>query len=326
MKSNTFFNTLSSELNSKISIEKNSFKIKAYKSVLNQINKIKSNNDNDEINETNESNMTNRIQEINSIDDLKTYNITGIGKSIKTIIEEILKGSIKPKKESKNDKSVKLFMDIMSVGVIKAKKLVDSQIYTIEDLERELIKNPKLLNDKQKIGLKYYKDFKLKIPRNEMKIHNSVIGHEISKLKNITYEIVGSFRRGLDYSGDIDVIITSNNNEDLTRLVNKLKENKYIYDDFAHGEKKYMGCCKVCSIYRRIDILHVSPDKYPFALTYFTGSKDHNIKMRKAALKMGYSLNEFGLKKKNEYIQTNIKNEKDLFDFLNMEYIDPELR
>lgn len=311
MKSKLFFEILNKELTSRVESEKNAFKIRAFKNVINQLNSI----DGFEL-------------EIETIDDIKHYNLNGIGKGIKTIMDDILSGKIKMKEQTMEEAGIALFTNIMSVGVVKAKKLVADKIYTIENLHNALKTNSKLLNEKQKLGLKYFDDFNMKIPRSEMMIHDQIIQNAISKIKHASYSIVGSYRRGLGFSGDIDVIVTSKVQSDdiLSMLVDHLKKINYICDDFALGDKKYMGCCKVCEKYRRIDILYISSDKYPFALTYFTGSKEHNIKMRKQALKLGYSLNEFGLKKKGEYIQANIKTEKDLFDFLNLDYVEPNMR
>lgn len=312
MKSNLFFEILNKELTTRVETEKNSFKIRAYKNITNQLKNIELNDN-----------------EIKTIEDINKYDITGIGKGIKTIIEDILSEKIKLKETTKEDTGIALFTNIMSVGIVKAKKLVSNNIYTIENLKDALKQNDKLLNEKQKLGLKYYEDFNVKIPRSEMMVHDQIIGNAINKIKNANYSIVGSYRRGLSSSGDIDVIVTSSKNDSeniLSKLVDNLKTINYISDDFALGDKKYMGCCKVCDKYRRIDILYVSIDKYPFALTYFTGSKDHNIKIRKQALKLGYSLNEFGLKKNGEYIETKIKTEKDLFSFLKVDYVEPNMR
>lgn len=312
MKNNLFFEILNKELMTRIETEKNSFKIRAYKNITNQLNGIEKHDN-----------------EINNVEDINKYNITGIGKGIKTIMKDILSEKIKLKEATKEETGIALFTNIMSVGIVKAKKLVADKIYTIENLKDALKQNDKLLNEKQKLGLKYYEDFNIKIPRSEMMVHDQIIGNAINKIKNTSYSIVGSYRRGLSFSGDIDVIVTSSKNDSeniLLKLLDNLKKINYICDDFALGDKKYMGCCKVCEKYRRIDILYISIDKYPFALTYFTGSKNHNIKIRKQALKLGYSLNEFGLKKNGEYIQTNIKTEKDLFNFLKIDYVEPDMR
>ena len=83
---------------------------------------------------------------------------------------------------------------------------------------------------------------------------------------------------------------------------------------------------------RRIDIMYTKPGEYPFAILYFTGSKDFNQMMRKEANDKGYSLNEYNIEKfgddpKVKTVidpeQVSIKEEKDIFNFLEMGYVEP---
>ena len=81
--------------------------------------------------------------------------------------------------------------------------------------------------------------------------------------------------------------------------------------------------------FRRIDIMITKPAEYPFAILYFTGSKEFNTKMRQHALDLGYSMNEYSLTSTED--GTNIdenqfKVEKDIFKFLHLEYVDPSKR
>ena len=86
-----------------------------------------------------------------------------------------------------------------------------------------------------------------------------------------------------------------------------------------------MGFCKYKdNPIRRIDIRFISYDSYYSALLYFTGSSNLNKKMRKIAKELGYKLSEYGLEKNNKLIKIN--SEKDIFDKLNMEYLEPKFR
>lgn len=306
--------TIKRALNQILLEEKSKFKIIAYRNVLNQLEKI------DECD-----------QKIKDVETLKTeYNITGIGKSIDKIIQDIISGKTEVLLD-KRVEAINKFKEIMSVGIVKATALVDiHNIYTIEDL-----KNKKdILNDKQILGLKYYEDFNKKIPRKEMDLHKYIIDKAIKGVKTVNgniikHDIVGSYRRGAKSSGDIDILISDNLGENilLDAFIKKLKSVNYIIDDFAHGNQKYMGVCECGDVARRIDILYVKPDEYPFAILYFTGSKIFNIKMRKIALDKGYTMNEHGLKLKNStdglFIKTNAKTEQDIFKYLDMEYTNP---
>ena len=77
--------------------------------------------------------------------------------------------------------------------------------------------------------------------------------------------------------------------------------------------------------------MYTTPQEYPFAVLYFTGSKAFNTVMRGFALKQGLSLNEHGISKKvygkkEEKLELDLKTEKDIFDFLGLEYKKPEER
>jgi hypothetical protein len=78
---------------------------------------------------------------------------------------------------------------------------------------------------------------------------------------------------------------------------------------------------------RRVDILYTYPEHYPYAILYFTGSKEFNVAMRKWALDHGYSLNEHGLTNMStgEHVE-GLATEKNIFDFLGLEYIEPTNR
>jgi DNA polymerase/3'-5' exonuclease PolX len=146
--------------------------------------------------------------------------------------------------------------------------------------------------------------------------------------------IVGSYRREKPTSGDIDLLIKIKDKDNyegiLKKIVKKLEDDNYILEVLACKDKKFMGIVKLkdSNTARRLDMLITFPEEYACALLYFTGSKEHNIKIRNKALKMGYTLNEHRMEKnKTDKPDVPIFNtEKDIFDFLEMEYIKPSLR
>lgn len=277
--------------------------------------------------------------EIKSMDDVKK--IKNIGEKIEDKIGEILKtGKLAKAEELRDDPKLKLidiFSKIMSVGGVTVLKIINE--YNIKSLDELKKKADELgLNDKIKMGLKYYEDLVQKIPRKEMDEHNKYIT-EISKdiLKdfNSTLEMVGSYRRGALQSGDLDIIIRDENNDNrvFKKLINNLIEKKYILETISYGNKKFSGICKLPGekIARRIDVLFTTKKEYPFAMLYFTGSGDFNKKMRFILKKRGLKLNEYTLKKKNEEdkyieIEHDFKTEKDIFNYLGFTYIEPKDR
>jgi len=93
--------------------------------------------------------------------------------------------------------------------------------------------------------------------------------------------------------------------------------------------KQYLGTfVENGGIHRRIDIMFTKPDEYPFAILYFTGSKDFNTKMRGDLLSKGLTLNEYSLKHTDTKKKVNHKfnDERDIFKYIDYDYVEPQNR
>ena len=241
-------------------------------------------------------------------------------------------GTLKIVENFKTD-PINIFTNVYGIGPKKAASLVnDDKVTTIEEL-REY--QDHLLNDVQKKGLKYYEDILKRIPRLEIEHYKTKFGRINDKIPTDThFEIVGSYRRGADNSGDIDVIITSSydNRNVFDIFIDMLVKNDIIIELLSKGQKKSLTVGKLRGHpARRLDFMFTTKEEYPFAVLYFTGSKIFNTLMRGQALKMGYTMNEHGLYKlkrgvKGTKIDHNFKDEKDIFDFLNIKWVEPEDR
>lgn len=276
------------------------------------------------------------IQEpITNVDMLKGK--PGIGETILNKLNEYIEtGTLKILEREKNN-PVNIFTEVYGIGPKKAKELVVKDgIKTISQLR----KNQHLLNDKQKIGLKYYEAILERIPRSEITQFETIFTKVFTSLESYdddesTYEIVGSYRRGAKDSGDIDVIISNkkNNKQIFKDFIDTLIEKGIIIEVLSRGPTKSLviGLLSEESTPRRIDFLYASPSEYPFSVLYFTGSALFNTVMRQRALDLGYSMNEHGMykmigKKKGALIDMSFSNERDIFDFLKMEYKTPQER
>ena len=222
-----------------------------------------------------------------------------------------------------------IFSDIFGIGPKKAKNLVEKGITSIQELRE---KQEDVLNDLQKTGLKYYEDILQRIPRSEIDEYKNIFDESFNKLKHedANMEIVGSYRRGAKTSGDIDVIITSNEKDIFKNFIDDLLEKKIIVEVLTRGASKSLVITKLPGkqYARRVDFLYTTKEEFPFAILYFTGSKTFNTVMRGRALTLGYSLNEHGMyamdgKKKGSKIDNLFSSEKDIFQFLKMEYKEP---
>ena len=224
-----------------------------------------------------------------------------------------------------------LFMDIHGVGAVKAKQITNMGISTINELENHMNLD-EILNDVQKKGLKWYKDMQSRIPHLEIANHEKILKNILNEIDpKAELTIAGSYRRGKETSGDIDVLINTpnvKNNSIYNAFIDKLFELQYLKEEFSRGSKKFMGICSINGIGRRIDIMYTKPNEYPFAILYFTGSMEFNVKMRSELLEKGMSLNEYGIKdvKTNKMIKHDCKTEKDVFKYLGYKYVNPENR
>jgi DNA polymerase/3'-5' exonuclease PolX len=294
------------------------------------------------------TNIKNHGAPITSIDDLK--DIKGVGKKIFDKIKEIIEtGTLKRAEETKEAdefKAYDVFQKIHGVGPVKARSLIERGITNIAQLRARIVDEPNTLNDTQKMGLMYYEDLLERIPRAEMERHNAILKSAIPNC-----ELVGSFRRGLETSGDIDVLIPYvEGGVSLKAYVKALISQGYITDILALGDKKCMAVCTAghgdhrrsglssgiaavghhgCKA-RRLDLLLTPKHEYAYALLYFTGSEQFNIAFRSCAISQGYTLNEHKMTRINTEIPIKpvpeMVSEKDIFDFLGLQYMAPTLR
>lgn len=270
-----------------------------------------------------------KIRDDSDLTEINLRKMDGIGNSIYEKIYLILKTGTCPQYENiKNMNDPRyIFMKIHGVGPQCANKLMKMGMNTIQDL-REYKNISEHLNPTQLIGLKYYEELIEKIPRNEIEKHEKILKKVLSQIdENSELTISGSYRRGKDFSGDIDVLIRSDTRDTFQKFIKILIDNNYLIENLAYGRKKFNGICKLGKrgISRRIDIMNTMSNEYPFSVLYFTGSDEFNKIFRSKCLEKGYSINEYGLKKVDtgELVQHDFRNEKDIFDFLNIQYIEP---
>jgi|UniRef100_A0A6C0IV88 DNA ligase (NAD+) len=268
--------------------------------------------------------------DIKSVEQLK--NTPTIGATIYDRLEEYTKtGKVALLEQYQNDPLI-LFTNVYGIGPKKAEELVKQHhIRSIEELRE---KQDLVLNNIQRIGLKYYEDILERIPRNEIAKYDCELMKTFKKVSENSptyYEVVGSYRRGATNSGDIDIIITSDDRSVFHRVLDELISKKMIIEVLSRGDTKCLVVAKLTprSKARRVDFMFTTRKEYPFAILYFTGSKDFNTAMRAHALRMGMSMNEHGFTNKlnqQKIVYNDVVMEKDIFDKLNLVYVPPDKR
>ena len=253
----------------------------------------------------------------------------GIGSTIMDKLNEyVTTGTLRVLEREKNN-PINILGDIYGIGPKKAKELVDAGVKSIDELRS---KQNELLNDIQKVGLKYYEQIQERIPRSEIIEFETIFKTIFEKvaLPDSKFEIVGSYRRGAQASGDIDVIITGKTGEIYKKFIDELLKTGIIIEILSRGQSKTLVIAKLPGerIARRIDFLYAPPDEYAFAILYFTGSKMFNTVMRQFGLNKGFTFNEHGIyklenKKKGQKVDKIFNTEKDIFDFLGLQFKTP---
>ena len=269
--------------------------------------------------------------------------IPGVGEGIAKKIEEYIKtGKIKEYEKFKKKIPIDLdnIVKVEGMGVKKAKILYEKLgIKNLKDLEKaakahkiaplfgfgekteknileniEFLKRSKgrfLLGEISPIVdeiISKFKNFKIK-PSSEI---SSITG-EVKKISE-----AGSLRRRKETIGDADILIASNNP---SKIINYFISLPGIAKILGKGTTKVS--VKMAAGFD-VDIRVVSEKSFGSALQYFTGSKEHNIVLRKIAISKGLKLNEYGLFKGNKMIAG--ENEENIYKLLGLNYIEPELR
>ena len=265
--------------------------------------------------------------DITDIDQLK--GARGIGKTIMAKFKEFMDtGTLRILEKAKSN-PIYLFSKIFGIGPKKAKSLVEKDgIKTLEQLHK---KQEEVLNNTQRKGLKYFDDIEKRIPRKEIDAYKKVFSREFAKLKkspNAEFDIVGSYRRGAQSSGDIDLIIADDpeNQAIFHAFIEALVHKGIIIEVLSKGKIKSMVIGKLRGKpARRIDFMFTPPHEYPFAILYFTGSKPFNVTMREHAKILGYSMNEHRMSnvKDNTPVALQFNDEQSIFDFLGLEFKAP---
>ncbi len=132
--------------------------------------------------------------------------------------------------------------------------------------------------------------------------------------------LAGSLRRRKETIGDLDILASS---DEPDAVMNYFASYEGVQRVLLQGSTK---TSVLLHDDLQVDLRVVSPESFGAALQYFTGSKEHNVKMRGLAIKQGFKLNEYGLFDKETDTYLVGRNEQEVYKKLGLSYIDPELR
>lgn len=258
-------------------------------------------------------------------------NIPGVGKSIAQVIEEfILKGKSSYRAELQKAVPVNLkeLSSIEGLGPKSIKKLyVYLKVKDLKTLEKAALthKIAELSGFGEKAeqnilkGIEFLKKSGGRLTLGEVYPIAENIKERLLNVAGVSDVVIaGSTRRGRETVGDLDILAIA---KDSKKIMKEFVSMEAVTKIIANGETK-------SSIKLKngldVDLRVVPAGSYGSALNYFTGSKAHNISLRKIAIKKGYKLNEYGLYRGTRQIAG--ETEEAIYKALGLQYIEPEMR
>ena len=261
--------------------------------------------------------------------------IPGVGASIAEKIEELVKtGHSNYYEELKKKAPVDLseLTRIEGLGPKSIKKLYQKLgVRNVKDLEKAAasgkIRKLEGFGEKseQKIltGIEFLKKSGGRFLLGSALPVASMIEERLKKLPAVERAVVaGSTRRRKETIGDADILVISKKPQAVMDYFTSMPEVAHV---IASGGTK--SSIKLSSGLN-VDVRVVPSESYGAALNYFTGSKDHNVALRRLAMEKGWKLNEYGLFSVKGKTEKRIagKSEEEIYKALGMEYIEPEMR
>jgi len=228
-------------------------------------------------------------------------------------------------------------MKVSGVGIKKALELYNQGYTSASQLPQPTQFSPEISQvtpktNRQLITSNYLFELQKRIPHDKITYFGNILTQFLNGL-NIQFTITGSYRRKTLNSKDIDIIFYGPNVVNAGKqLVERLKNAHIVKETLALGNNKFEGIAYLDDEFPavRVDFLFLQDVKeYPYALLYFTGSKNFNIQMKSHAKNMGitlgnlemYKINSFGIKE-NAYVNS----EEEIFSILGLNYVIPEHR
>ncbi len=274
--------------------------------------------------------LSKNIEDISHEELLK---IPGIGQDLAGKIEEYIKtGRMQAYDELKHEvpEGLLTLLSVPGLGPKTSKLLYDTlKIKGIDDLERLAAahKLSGLPGIKEKTEENILKGIEMLKRGRERRPLGKVLPIANDMFENLKknapvnkIDIAGSLRRWKDTIKDIDILATSDNPGEVMKVFAHLPNVKQV---LMQGPTK---SSVIITGNLQVDLRVVEKESYGAALAYFTGSKEHNIRLREMAMKKGLKINEYGIFREKNDKKIGGEKEEDVYRILGIPYIPPELR
>lgn len=270
-----------------------------------------------------------------SIDEIEDFStLINIGKSVSEVLDEYREKGYSDYLKILEDSVPRGHIEMLQIRNFGAKSI--AKIYkalgitTIEGLKEAAQNNE--ISALSGFGKKTEENLLLNIEdlyskKGHVSIHEAVIisdliGAELNKIKQIKkFDVAGSHRRMREFSKDLDFIVATKAKEEVSKLLSELP---FIIKIEAQGNEKVSVVIKHDYIECAIDFRLVDESSYYHMLNHFTGSKEHNVKIRQLAKERDERVNEYGILKDEKLLKYN--SELEIYQHFNLNYIPPEMR
>ena len=256
--------------------------------------------------------------------------LPGIGADLSQYIKEIVTTGRFSKLDEIKDEIPPSLLELLKIeglGPKRIRTLYDRlRIQSLEDLRRAAENGeiatlsgfgPTLI-ERIKKGVVLAKKAGQRFKWSEAKEYVEDILNYLSTVELTHLQVAGSFRRKKETVGDIDILATA---KDFSQVVRHFLNYPKIKEVISAGATR---STVILTNDMQVDLRSVDDDSYGSALQYFTGSKSHNIEVRKLAIEKGLKLNEYGVFKGDKKIAG--KTEEEVYEAVGLCFIEPELR
>lgn len=273
--------------------------------------------------------------------------LEGIGKGTAGKLIELAHKGVISEHEELHEKVPAGLMEVLSIPGLgpKTVKLMwdDLKVESVADLKTEIAKGT--VADLPRMGAKTIENMVAAIEFMESSGERLHIGLALPIARGIVEtmlgvdgvvraEYAGSLRRGEETIGDIDVLIVTSDPEKareaftgmdgVTKVLASGETKASVRYALSSADERFKDLSTPAEI--QIDLRMVEEGSWGAAMAYFTGSKDHNVAMRKLAIKQGMTLNEYGLTKNDMPDPIACETEEAIYLALGAAYVPPTLR
>ncbi|MBV6432465.1 MAG: DNA polymerase/3'-5' exonuclease PolX [Bryobacteraceae bacterium] len=275
-----------------------------------------------------------RVEDILKDPDRKVTDIPGIGKGLAAVLQEIAaRGSFERRDEllSRYPPTALELLKIQGLGP-KSIALIWNhfRVSTIDGLEKlcqeqKLRTLPRMGAKLEEKVLRSIAQYRRSSGRFLLSFATNVaagLTDYLNKLDGIdSITTAGSVRRGRETVGDLDLLVTG---PGAAAALDAFVKYPQVHEVLVHGENKASARLGIEGL--QVDVRALPKENYGAALQYFTGSKEHSIALRGRALKLGLTLNEYGLFRLEDNTRAAGETEESLYETLGLDWIPPELR